>query len=227
MRIRLPKRLTSLAGAVLIRILGSTWRIRVTGGERLEKARSLTGSVIFAFWHGRLLVLTWTHRNLGIQVLASENYDGDLMGRIIERLGYGHLKGSTSRGGARAVRELRKVISDGLDVGLAVDGPRGPRGRVQQGATELGRLSGAAVIPLSSSADRRWLLGSWDRFQIPAPFAEVLLEYGEPIVIPPHAGPEERERSRRALESALGEITAALDRKTGHSGEEIWPHGDS
>lgn len=227
MKIRPHAGLASLVGSLLIRLLGVTWRVRWKGGENLEKARDLSGRLVYAFWHGRLLVLSWTHRNRRIQVLASEHYDGDLMGRTIVWLGFGHLRGSTSRGGAKALRDLTAVLRDGYDVGLTVDGPRGPRGTVRQGAVELARMTGAAVVPVSNSARPRRIFGSWDRFQLPSPFARITVSYGEPFLVPGDAGKDERESLRRRLEESLGALTASLDRENGYSGEDVWPHEDN
>ncbi len=221
------RNLLSRLGAVLIRILGLTWRIEWRGLEHLERARELSAQVVFAFWHGRLLVLSYTHRGRAIQVLASEHPDGDLMGRTIRWLGFGHLKGSSTRGGAKALRDLSRVLREGLDVGLTVDGPKGPRGSVQQGAIELSRMTGSAVIPVSNSSRPRRLFRSWDAFQLPMPFARIVVSYGEPFIVPSGAGEDERERSRERLEDGLGRLTAELDRSLGYVGREVWPHGDS
>ena len=134
------------------------------------------------------------------------------------------LKGSTTRGGAKALRELRRVLEEGYDIGLTVDGPKGPRGQVQQGATELSRLASCAVVPISNTARGRKLFGSWDRFQVPAPFARVIVEYGEPLRVPDGAGAGEREDMRAELERRLGELTARLDTEIGYKGKDVWPH---
>lgn len=226
MKIRVNPNIASFAGAVFIRALASTWRVEWRGQGNLDKARNETGQVIFAFWHGRLLALAWAHRGRNIHVLASEHYDGDLMGRIIERLGFGHVKGSTTRGGARAIRDLAKLLRRAIDIGLAVDGPRGPRSIVKQGAVEIGRLASSAIIPVTSSARTRRLLGSWDRFQLPAPFTKVIVEYGEPVIVPDRADSAKIEGERLRLEEILTVITAALDMELGHTGSEVWPHED-
>ena len=226
MKIRLNPNIASFAGAIFVRAIALTWRMEVRGEENLEKARNATGQVIFVFLHGRLLVLTWAHRGRNIHVLASEHYDGDLMGRIIERLGFGHVKGSTTRGGAKAIRDLASLLRRGVDIGLAVDGPRGPRGVVKQGAVEIGRLASSAIIPVTSSARTRHLLRSWDRFQFPSPFTKVIVEYGEPVILPDRADSTIIEGERLRLEERLGAMTAALDREIGHTGSEVWPHED-
>ncbi|MDD3642766.1 MAG: lysophospholipid acyltransferase family protein [Candidatus Krumholzibacteria bacterium] len=226
MRLRPHRGAASLLASLLIRCLGMTWRIEWRGVEHLEAARSAGGRIVYAFWHGRLLVLSWSHRGRAIQVLASDHYDGDLMGRTIERLGFGHLKGSTTRGGARALRTLLGAIGRGSDVGLTVDGPRGPRGRVAQGAIELARIGGAVVVPITDAARRRALVCSWDRLQIPAPFTRVVIAYGEPLSVPRGASADEREALRAELERRLHRLTADLDLELGHAGEDVWPHED-
>ena len=227
MKIRLNPGFVSFLGALFIRLLGATLRIEWRGTEYLDEARKRSGQVIFAFWHGRLLVFSWTHRKKNIQVLASEHYDGDLMGKTIEWLGFGHVKGSSTRGGARALMTLTSLLKKGMDVGLTVDGPRGPLGHVQQGAVELGRLGSSAVIPMSCSAKRRFLLSSWDRFQIPFPFTRVIIEYEKPFMVSSDTGSDEREGLRLVLQEKLGKMTRRLDLEFGYQGKEAWPHEDN
>lgn len=224
MRIPIHAGAASFLGALAIRLSGATWRIEWRGFEHLEAARRMSSQVIFAFWHGRLLTLSFSHRHRDIQVLASEHQDGDLMGRTITWLGFGHLKGSTTRGGARALRELSAVLRKGHDVGLTIDGPRGPRGVVQQGAIELSRITGSAVVPISNTARPRHLFRSWDRFQLPLPRARVSIAYGEPFLVPPDADREARERFRLLLEERLRRLTADLDEGLGYGEMDVWPH---
>ncbi|MCX5753210.1 MAG: DUF374 domain-containing protein, partial [Candidatus Krumholzibacteria bacterium] len=149
-----------------------------------------------------------------------------VMGRAVAWLGWGHIKGSSSRRGAAGFRELAAVLRSGRDAGLTIDGPRGPRGCVQQGATELSRMTGAVVIPVSNSARPRRLLSTWDRFQIPGPFARVVIAYGEPFIVPSDSNRELREKARLRLERELGELTTELDRNLGYGGTDVWPHED-
>jgi len=216
----------SFFGALVTRLLGMTWRIEWRGLERLERSRALAQQGIFCFWHGRLLAFVYCHRGWNIQVLASEHADGDLIGRTAGRLGFGHLKGSTTRRGAAALRDLAAALRRGLDTGLAVDGSRGPRGVVQQGAIELSRMTASAVIPVSYAARPRRLLASWDRFQLPGLFAKVVVAFGEAFVVPAGSEPEERERYRLHLERTLGELTAEVDASLGYDGSDVWPHED-
>lgn len=224
---RLHSGLASRLGALFIRVLGATWRVEWRGGERLALARRMSPRIVFAFFHGRMLVLSYTHRGRDIQVLASHHYDGDLMGRVIAHLGFGHRKGSTTRGGAAALRDLAGALRGGCDVGLTIDGPRGPRGAVQQGAVEIARLGGSAVIAVCDSARPRWLMKTWDRLQIPFPFAKVVVAYGEPFLVPSGAGEAGREELRARLERELRDLSSSLDRELGYRGADVWPHENS
>jgi hypothetical protein len=226
MRIRIHPGIASFALSLFIRFLGMTWRIEWRGAENLEKARALSKQGIVSFFHGRLIVIAYALRTWGISVLASEHPDGDIMGKAVARLGWGHIKGSTSRRGAAGFRELAAVLRCGRDAGLTIDGPRGPRGCVQQGATELSRMTGSVVIPVSNSARPRKLLSTWDCFQIPGPFARVVVSYGEPFVVPSDSDRHAREESRLRLERTLQELTAELDRNLGYEGTDVWPHED-
>ncbi|HEY5133268.1 MAG TPA: lysophospholipid acyltransferase family protein [Candidatus Krumholzibacteriaceae bacterium] len=226
MRIRVHPGVGSFLGWLVVRLLGITWRVEWRNLDNLEKARSLAKQGVVSFWHGRLIVIVYTHRTWGISVLASEHPDGDLMGKVVARLGWRPVKGSTTRRGAAGFRELAAVLRAGGDAGLTIDGPKGPRGVAQQGATELCRMTGSVVIPVTNSARPRRTFGTWDRFQIPGPFAKVVVAYGEPFVVPFESDPEGRERYRLRLARTLDELTTELDRNLGYEGSDVWPHDE-
>jgi lysophospholipid acyltransferase (LPLAT)-like uncharacterized protein len=226
MRIRVNPVVASYVGSLVVRFLRITWRIEVRHPENLEKARALSKQAVVSFPHGRLIPIAHELGAWGITVLASEHQDGDIMGRLAAWLGWRQVKGSSTRRGAAGFRELAAVLRSGRDAGLTVDGPRGPRGRVQQGATELSRMTGAVVMPVTSASRPRWIFSSWDRFQIPKMFARVIISYGEPFVVPGDADREARERARLRLERTLGDLTTEADRVLGHEGTDVWPHED-
>jgi lysophospholipid acyltransferase (LPLAT)-like uncharacterized protein len=207
-----PMWLVSITGATVIRLLGATWRIRVEEEEFFERARALSPRVIFAVWHGRMLPYAFTHRNRRVHVLASEHRDGEMLGQTIRRLGFGHVRGSSTRGGTRAILALTETVRAGLDVGLTVDGPRGPRGVVKPGVVEVARQTGAAIVPITSASDRHRVFKSWDAFELPLPFARVVVRYGEPILVDPGLDREGVEARRLDVERELTRITAEADR---------------
>lgn len=158
---------------------------------------------IMACWHGRVLTATYYFRNRGIVVMISENFDGEWLARIIESFGYGTSRGSTSRGGQRALLQMKKEMTDGRPTGFAVDGPRGPARRVQLGVVWLAKLTGNPVVPFHMEASKYWSLGSWDRTQIPKPFSTVALVVGSPIDVPADATEALIEEKRLEVEQSL------------------------
>ena len=159
-----------------------------------------------AFWHGRILPATFYFRRRGIVVITSENFDGEWIGRIIERFGYWTARGSTSQGARRALRELARGMAQGRAAGFTVDGPRGPARVAQPGAVWLAMATGSPVLPFHLEADAHWTLSSWDRTQIPRPFATVALALGEPIEVPRAAGAAGLEAACVELALRLGSL---------------------
>jgi lysophospholipid acyltransferase (LPLAT)-like uncharacterized protein len=156
-----------------------------------------------AFFHGRVLTATYFFRGRGIFVMISENFDGEWIARIIERFGYGTSRGSTSRGGQRALLQLKRHMEQGRPAGFAVDGPRGPCRIVQAGVVWLAKLTGNPVVPFHMEASSYWSLKSWDRTQIPKPFSTVALSVGAPIEVPRDADDTGIEQKRAEVEASL------------------------
>ncbi len=189
-------------GTPVITALGRSLRWKVEGLEHLDLA-AVGRQPIMAFFHGRVLTATYFFRDRGIVVMISENFDGEWIARIIERFGYGTSRGSTSRGGQRALLKLKRFMEEGRPAGFAVDGPRGPAGKVQPGAVWLAKLTGNPVVPFHMEASNAWKLKSWDRTQIPRPFATVSLVVGVPIYVPVDADADAVESKRLEVEAAL------------------------
>ena len=189
-------------GVPAIAALGSSLSWRVEGMDRL-RFEGLGRPPIMAFWHGRVFTATYFFRNRGIVVMISENFDGEWIARIIESFGYGTSRGSTSRGGQRALLQLKREMEQGRPTGFAVDGPRGPARKVQPGVVWLAKLTGNPVVPFHMEASKYWSLGSWDRTQIPRPFSTVALTVGSPIDVPADATEATIEAKRLEVEEAL------------------------
>lgn len=169
---------TVLAGGVALRALAATWHYRVIGGEAIESLRAHGTPFIFSLWHGQLLPLIWHHREQGIAILVSEHRDGELIARLASSIGYRLIRGSTTKGGERALLALVKELRAGKEVAVTPDGPKGPARSYAAGALVAAQRSGAPIVPIAAHADRAWHLASWDSFMIPKPFARVTVAYG-------------------------------------------------
>ena len=190
-------------GYPLINTLGHTLRWRVEGWHHLEAIWASGRQPVMAFWHGRILPATFYFRRRGIVVITSENFDGEWIARIIERFGYGTARGSTSRGAKRAMLRLVREMRAGRAAGFTVDGPRGPARVVQPGAVWLAGATGNPVLPFHLEASAHWTMKSWDRTQVPKPFATVALAIGAPIEIAAGLTDAELEDSRVMLQDRL------------------------
>ncbi|UCB53670.1 MAG: lysophospholipid acyltransferase family protein [Candidatus Zixiibacteriota bacterium] len=219
MRDRFLVFLASYLGPILIYLLGKTLRIEWVGEENLDRIRRENKSVIYAFWHGRMLIFTYSHRKRKIHVLISQHRDGEYIARIIHRLGFVSLRGSTTRGGSKALFEMCDRTVAGFDVAVTPDGPKGPGFKVHPGIIYVAQRSGMPIVPITNSARNRWDLYSWDRFLIPKPFSKTVIMLGEPICVPPESAPEQLEEKRRELEQRMSELTEKADDYFSHSGQ--------
>ena len=190
-------------GGPIIAALGSTYRWHVDGFHHYESIVASGKQPIFAFWHGRILPATLFWKNRGIVVITSQNFDGEWIAGIIRRFGYGTARGSTSRGGARALVQLRRDLANGRPAAFTIDGPRGPARVAQPGAVFLAGATGHPILPFHIEASRFWTAGRWDQTQVPKPFATVAVAIGEPIHVPDTADAT-IEATRVELERVLG-----------------------
>ena len=200
---RLQATAISVIGYRLMTLLGSTLRWRTEGLEYLDQIVASGRQPIMAFWHGRILPATYFFRRRGIVVITSENFDGEWIAGIIERFGYGTARGSTSRGGSKALLHMMREMAAGKPAGFTLDGPRGPARVAQPGAVWLAKATRNPVLPFHLEADRHWTLKSWDRTQIPKPYAKVALTVGEPFTVAADADDAGIEGARQLLESRL------------------------
>jgi lysophospholipid acyltransferase (LPLAT)-like uncharacterized protein len=173
-------RVLLVLGRGLLQAIGATWRFRVVNGERVKTLRRSGRGFIFALWHGHLLPLLWYHRGEGVKVLISEHRDGELVARTAESLGYGLIRGSTTRGASRALVSLVRELEAGEEIAITPDGPRGPAETFAPGALVAAQRCDSYILPVAISASRAWRMNSWDRFMIPKPFARITIAYGEP-----------------------------------------------
>lgn len=207
-------RLLPVLGPPFIGFLRRTWRAEHHGLERLERAARGQGAFV-AIWHGRMLLGLPYYAHRGWWVLVSPSDDGGLVKILLDHYGYGVVRGSSSRGGARAVREMLSVVEREAVIVVTPDGPRGPRHSMNPGLAWMARESGRAIVPVGLACDRAWRLESWDRFTIPKPRARLVLAYGEPVRVAPDAGEEALEHATRTVRERLVEAEEGAFRHLG------------
>ena len=208
------QRLGALLVFVSLRGLLLTVRCRMRAPSEYFSPGALAPA-IFCIWHNRLatcIKVLDVHRRphnsgAGMAALVSASRDGALLARILEWFRVEPVRGSSSRRGAQALRELTTWAERGYDLTITPDGPRGPRYQIQEGITSLAQLTGLPIVPVALNLNWKYSAKSWDRFQIPLPFARCEVWVGKPIRVPANASDAEREELRRQLETELRAIT--------------------
>lgn len=194
-------RVADLAFFALIRTIGRTIRYEVEGWENFEAIEKAGKLPIYSFWHNRIFSGTYFFRNRGIVVITSQSKDGEYIARFIQRLGFGAVRGSSTRGGVGALVEMIRLMRGGLSMAFSVDGPKGPRYIAKTGAVLLAKKTGNPMMPFVVENKNYWTVNSWDRLQIPKPFTRVKVFIAEPIYVLADA----------SIESALANLQRTLD----------------
>ncbi len=199
--------------AMLVKLLMLSCRvIKVKGKEHERRAFAEgDGKAIYITWHQRMSYHFHYFGSRHVTVMISQSRDGEYVTRIAKWLGFKNVRGSSTRGGAEALREMTERIKNGDIGGMLADGPVGPARVAKLGSVILARDTGCPLIPILWSADRCWILNSWDRYMIPKPFAKIFFYYAEPVWVPSDADRETLEIYRRQVEDSLNKSTSLCD----------------
>jgi lysophospholipid acyltransferase (LPLAT)-like uncharacterized protein len=203
--------------ALLIKLVMISCRvIKVVGEEREQDALKETeGRVVYATWHQRMPYHFHYFGARHVTMMISQSRDGEYAARVARWLGFRDVRGSSTRGGTEALRELTRRIRQGEKGGMLADGPLGPARVAKMGSVIMARDTDACLIPMLWGADRCWAFNTWDRYLVPKPFARVVVCYEEPMRIPASASGEELENYRRMFEERLNRGTRWCDEHFG------------
>ncbi|HEY0153165.1 MAG TPA: lysophospholipid acyltransferase family protein [Longimicrobium sp.] len=202
---------TAALGGTALDGLMRTTSVRTEGEENFRQFWREKRPVVFTLWHGRLLPCTYHHRHQDVVTLVSHHRDGEYITRLVQKWGYTAVRGSSSRGGLDALRELVRHLRGGRSLAITPDGPRGPREKLKPGPLLAAQLTGAPIIPVASGASRASYFGGWDRFLIPHPFARLQIAYGEPVYVPRRADEAELQAVADEVEGRLGVLMRRVD----------------
>ena len=192
-------------GLILLNVLGFTWRVEVIDPYEVSPLRKKTAKRIYCFWHNRLLGLAYTQRFKNVGILISSHFDGEIIARIVGRLGYHPLRGSSTRGGSAGLLSMLRN-EEVWHLAITVDGPRGPKGVVKPGVIFLAARTNLHIVPVSCDTSRKWVLPSWDNFEIPKPFARVIVSWGKPFFAGNISGHSKIKSQTDNLANLLNEI---------------------
>ena len=190
--------------ALILNAIGKTLRWEREGTEHLEQVYKEGKRAILVCWHCCTFASTYYWRRQGIVVMSSQNFESECLAGVLRRLGYGLARGSSSRGGLKALAEMARWLRNGKDAGFTVDGPRGPRYEVKPGPMLLAKRTGDAVLCFHVSLQRKIQLNTWDHAQIPIPFSKAFILNAPPIYLARDANEDE-------LKSKVAEMQRTLD----------------
>jgi lysophospholipid acyltransferase (LPLAT)-like uncharacterized protein len=193
---------------LVVRTLYATMRIRVIGGEASRLFHDRGEGVIVVFWHSRLLMTPFAYKGRDLNVLISSHGDGEMMADVAKRFGFSLVRGSSSKGGTEAFREMVRLGRRNSDMALTPDGPRGPAEVLKPGVAQVARITGRPILPLSFASSRSRRFNSWDRFLLPYPFSRGVFVWGEPLY---YREDEAIEAFRLRIEEALRDTTRRAD----------------
>jgi lysophospholipid acyltransferase (LPLAT)-like uncharacterized protein len=193
--------------ASVIRGVAQSMRCETHGHEAVDALYREGRHIILAFWHAQQLMIPIGYRGAGSHVLISQHGDGEIIARIIARFGHQAVRGSSTRGGAGALRALIRLARSGQDVVVTPDGPKGPRHVAKLGVIQLAKATGLPIVPLAFACSKKKLFASWDRYMVPYPFSRGLFLYGDPFWVPRDADDAALEVSRLELETTLNRLT--------------------
>ena len=209
-RSRWHERVLVSLGLFAMGLLARTWRYELRNAEGWKKLWAEKKPFVFVLWHGALLPLTWWHRKRDIAVLISEHRDGELIAQIVHAWGYRTIRGSSTRGGGRALLAMTGELERGSVLAVTPDGPRGPARKFQPGALIAAQRANVPIVPIAGRVSRAWRFTSWDVFLIPKPFARVTIAWGDPITVG-GATPREAAAEAERFEKVMEETQAQAD----------------
>ena len=201
--------------ALCLKSLMATCRKEVRQARLMEQLGAPGGRAILAIWHETFAMGLYLFRNRGYHTLASHSFDGEMGARVLRRFGLFAVRGSSSRGGSEAVKNLQEALKHVPCIGFTLDGPQGPRRVAKPGVGILSARAGVPVVPMAIAAAPAWRLKSWDKMTVPKPGARVVAVCGEPIGAPRDDSPEEVERMRVRVEESLNQLHIELEDEVG------------
>ena len=196
--------LITWAGYLFIRVAGVTLRYEaICEPGSLSEGLSAGPASIWCFWHRSVIPATYRFRNQGLAVMTSRSFDGEYIARIIQKLGFIAVRGSSSRGAVGALIGMRKALEQGHGAVFTIDGPRGPRYVAKPGPVLLAKKASVPISCFYVAVARAWILNSWDQMIIPKPFSRAVIYVSSPMTVPADATDEQMARLHQQMQETL------------------------
>ncbi len=201
--------------AGIIRFIHRVVKPETIGDDDLLEIWGKGKNVILSTWHDQLLLMPPRYKGSGAKVLISRSRDGELIARTISHFSLGAVRGSSSRSGRKAFRELVAFAKEPLDLGITPDGPKGPRHIVKEGVVQLARISGRPIVPMAFACSNGHRFQSWDRFLLPYPWGKAVYSFGEPLYYD----------KNETIDNFQSRVQKAMDDNTRYAEEKLKQYG--
>ena len=199
-------------GFGIVKCLSFTHRVKIVDPDNERRLIDQGKGLIYISWHQRFFPgITFFALRKPIAIMISQSKDGEFISHIVKILGWEPVRGSSTRGGREALNRLNELALSGYRIGHIVDGPKGPFGVVKPGLLKIAQATGLPIVPTITSAQKRWVINSWDRFMIPKLFSRVIIRFGTPIHVPADIDEEGFERMRLDIQSKLEHLYGDTD----------------
>jgi len=199
-------------GVLLVKLLSATYRVRIVDPENETDILESSGCLIYASWHQRFFPgITFFSTRKPISIIISKSRDGEMAARAVDVLGWHPVRGSSSKGGKEALKEIKALGSSNYKIGHIVDGPKGPFGKIKPGLIRIAQYAELPIVPTITSGQNRWVFNSWDRFMVPKPFSRVIIRFGRSIHVPREMNTDEFETIRLKAEQYLKDLYEDTD----------------
>ena len=216
--------LISWAGYLAISVIGPTLRYSISWEEEPSPPGAIFEKpVIYSFWHRAVFPASWMWRKQRIAVMVSRSFDGEYIARIIQRLGFAAVRGSSSRGGPGALLGMKSVLERGESVAFTIDGPRGPKYVAKPGPVGLSKVTSIPMAAFYVALGNSWVLKTWDDFMIPKPFSKALVRLSRKILVPADADEVQMRDYHAQLQAALECVTRFAEENVARVGSEEFP----
>jgi len=189
-----------------------TSRVTVYGSGYPDQLKKQGAGFIYAFWHNRQIILPVIRKDEPIHCLISSSRDGEYIARVANLFGKSAIRGSTTRGGFEAMKQMMRVLGSGGSVAITPDGPLGPALEVNPGVVQMSRALRTPIVPIAFDASKKKVFASWDGFNLPYPFSRIVIVFGKPLII---GESESTEEACLRLKQALDTVTSESAQRVG------------
>jgi lysophospholipid acyltransferase (LPLAT)-like uncharacterized protein len=201
----------------IVNLVIKTYRIDIQNSDAVKKVLNNDKQFIVAFWHGRMLIPWYVHKNYKVAALVSKSKDGEILTRLLKNWNYKVVRGSSHIGGKEALKIMEDKLDEGFSFAITPDGPTGPPHKMKPGAVVLAHRKKVPLFLIGAASKKHYVFNSWDKFQVPKPFSKIVVIYSEPVFVKEESTREDINKIIEVCENKLIELQKEAERIVGNN----------